>query len=173
MVNVLHILRKARNKAGHEGWADIDTATRFLPVVYSLTAWFARTYGPLDLTIQPYRLTSQESAPPVAQMEQAESALQQQDETKAQTATTVARAARIRRTRMTHFPILNSSSNQLFRKSLTISQKRGLRALARAKFSVFSGKCFQSLNSALTQGVAGQALSPHFGLIIRENRHIS
>ncbi|EEZ91935.1 helicase C-terminal domain protein [Mobiluncus mulieris 28-1] len=94
VVNVLHILRKARNKAVHEGWGDTDTATRFLPVIHSLTAWFARTYGPLDLTIQPYRLTSQESARPVAQMEQAESTLQQQDETKAQTATTVAKAER-------------------------------------------------------------------------------
>ncbi len=100
MVNVLHILRKARNKAVHEGWGDIDTATRFLPVVHSLTACFARTYGPLDLTIQPYRLTSQESAPPVAQMEQAESALQQQDETKAQTATTVAKAERKNRSEL-------------------------------------------------------------------------
>lgn len=59
----------------------------------------------------------------------------------------------------------NSISNQLFRKSLTISQKRGLRASACAKFSAFSGNCLQTLNSMLSEDAAEQALSPYFGLI--------
>lgn len=93
IVSILHILRKARNKAVHEGWGDVETATRFLHGVHSLTAWFARTYGAADLNIQPY-LAPQKPTQSVAQMEQDASGLQQRDETKAQNAAAVAKSER-------------------------------------------------------------------------------
>lgn len=93
IVSILHILRKARNKAVHEGWGDVETATRYLHGVHLLTAWFARTYGTADLNIQPY-FAPQEPAQSVAQMEQDASELQQRDETKAQNAAAVAKSER-------------------------------------------------------------------------------
>ncbi|TGD08337.1 DUF4145 domain-containing protein [Brevibacterium sp. S111] len=95
VVDVLHLLRKARNKAAHDGWGDEATASQFLPVVHSLTGWFATTYGPVNLTVPEYVLPATGTTGPDAQvLEQDEIALIAADEEKAQTAPAVTKTAR-------------------------------------------------------------------------------
>jgi len=95
VVEVLHLLRKARNKAAHDGWDDEAAASQFLPVVHSLTGWFATTYGPVDLTVPAYALPATGTAAPDTQaLEQDETALIAADEEKAQAAPAVTKTAR-------------------------------------------------------------------------------
>lgn len=95
VVEVLHLLRKARNKAAHDGWGDEATARQFLPVVHSLTGWFATTYGPVGLTVPEYVLPATGTGAPDPQaLEQDETALIAADEEKAQAAPAVTKSAR-------------------------------------------------------------------------------
>lgn len=95
VVEVLHLLRKARNKAAHDGWGDEATARQFLPVVHSLTGWFATTYGPVSLTVPEYVLPATGTGAPDPQaLEQDETVLIAADEEKAQAAPAVTKSAR-------------------------------------------------------------------------------
>lgn len=95
VVDVLHLLRKARNKAAHDGWDDETTASQFLPLVHSLTGWFATTYGPVGLIVPEYVLPATGTTAPDAQaLEQDEIALIAADEEKAQTAPAVTKIVR-------------------------------------------------------------------------------
>ncbi|WP_367404249.1 type I restriction-modification system endonuclease [Kocuria marina] len=95
IVEVLHLLRKARNKAVHDGWGDEATARQFLPVVHSLTGWFATTYGPVSLTVPGYLLPATGTGAPDPQaLEQDEIALIAADDEKAQAAPAVVKAVR-------------------------------------------------------------------------------
>ena len=95
VVDVLHLLRKARNKAAHDGWGDEAAASQFLPVVHSLTGWFATTYGPADLTVPTYTLPATGTVMADTQtLEQDETALIAADEEKAQAAPAVTKTAR-------------------------------------------------------------------------------
>lgn len=95
VVEVLHLLRKARNKAAHDGWGDEATARQFLPVVHSLTGWFATTYGPVSLTVPEYVLpVTGTGAPDPQALEQDETALIAADEKKAQAAPAVTKTMR-------------------------------------------------------------------------------
>lgn len=97
VVDVLHLIRKARNKAVHDGWGDTDTATKFLPVIHSVAAWFAYTYGSLDLEIpKKYDASVRDRA--VSNVEDSElKQLQAVDEAKAQAAKPVAKKERAQR----------------------------------------------------------------------------
>lgn len=95
VVEVLHLLRKARNKAAHDGWGDEATARQFLPVVHSLTGWFATTYGPVSLTVPEYVLPATGTrAPDPHALEQDEAAQIAADEEKAQAAPAVTKTVR-------------------------------------------------------------------------------
>lgn len=95
VVEALHLLRKARNKAAHDGWGDEATARQFLPVVHSLTGWFATTYGPVSLTVPEYVLpVTGTGAPDPQALEQDETALIAADEKKAQAAPAVTKTVR-------------------------------------------------------------------------------
>ncbi|MDO5048293.1 MAG: type I restriction-modification system endonuclease [Actinomycetaceae bacterium] len=98
LVDVLHLLRKARNKAAHEGWGDTETVDQFLPVVHSLAAWFAYTYGPIDLEIPKFNASFiAETEEP--DNEEIEKTLTVADEQKATQATPVSKTERIKRSK--------------------------------------------------------------------------
>ncbi|MGV0626723.1 type I restriction-modification system endonuclease [Mycolicibacter minnesotensis] len=95
VVEVLHLLRKARNKAAHDGWGDEATASQFLPVVHSLAGWFATTYGPVSLAVPEYALPATGTAlPDPESLAQDETALIAADEEKAQAAPAVTKSLR-------------------------------------------------------------------------------
>lgn len=95
VAEVLHLVRKARNRAAHEGWGDESAARQFLPVVHSLTGWFVRTYGPVDLAAPSYTLQKPSTSVMDAEvLEQNETALIAFDQVKAQAAPVVTKAAR-------------------------------------------------------------------------------
>ena len=48
LVDVLHALRKARNKAVHENYASIDEGKVLLQMAHGLCEWFMQTYGNWD-----------------------------------------------------------------------------------------------------------------------------
>ncbi|MEY8394061.1 type I restriction-modification system endonuclease [Lachnospiraceae bacterium 45-P1] len=43
--DILHALRKVRNKAVHENYAEVSDCPVFLQMAYSLSEWFMQTYG--------------------------------------------------------------------------------------------------------------------------------
>ena len=45
LVDILHTLRKVRNKAVHENYASVTDAVALLPMAHSLCEWFMQTYG--------------------------------------------------------------------------------------------------------------------------------
>ena len=53
--DVLHSLRKARNKAVHENYASVDDGKSLLEMAYSLCVWFYQVYG--DYSYQPVAFT--------------------------------------------------------------------------------------------------------------------
>lgn len=48
LVDVLHALRKARNKAVHENYASVDEGKVLLQMAHGLCEWFMQTYGNWD-----------------------------------------------------------------------------------------------------------------------------
>ncbi|WP_029542684.1 type I restriction-modification system endonuclease [Selenomonas sp. AB3002] len=57
--DVLHALRKARNKAVHENYESVGDCRALLPMAYSLSEWFMQTYGDWDYESRPYQLPSE------------------------------------------------------------------------------------------------------------------
>ncbi|MBH0083004.1 type I restriction-modification system endonuclease [Salinibacterium sp. SWN167] len=95
VLDILHLLRKARNRAAHDGWGDEETATQFLSPIHSVTGWFATTYGPVDLTIPTFVLqTSDTVAENTQSLEQDQLTLIEADEKKAETAPAVTKSVR-------------------------------------------------------------------------------
>ena len=45
LTDILHVLRKARNKAVHENYASVSDCKSLLEMAYSLCEWFMQTYG--------------------------------------------------------------------------------------------------------------------------------
>ena len=45
LVDILHTLRKIRNKAVHENYSSVSDSMALLPMAYSLCEWFMQTYG--------------------------------------------------------------------------------------------------------------------------------
>lgn len=45
LVDILHALRKVRNKAVHKNYASVADGKALLPMVHSLCEWFMQTYG--------------------------------------------------------------------------------------------------------------------------------
>lgn len=86
VVDVLHLIRKARNKAVHEGWGDEQAASQFLPVVHSLAGWFAQTYGPQELEVPTYVLAPSAEEPTDA-LESEGTKLRKRDEFNAEQST--------------------------------------------------------------------------------------
>lgn len=52
--DILHVLRKARNKAAHENYASVEEGKTLLQMAYSLCEWFMQTYGDWNYQSQPF-----------------------------------------------------------------------------------------------------------------------
>ena len=61
--DILHLLRKARNKAVHENYASVDEGKALLQMAYSLCEWFMMTYGDWNYKPQPFVMPLPEPAP--------------------------------------------------------------------------------------------------------------
>ena len=54
VASVLHIMRKDRNKAVHDGFSSSDRATALVPIAYNVCQWFAMAYGTRGYQPRPY-----------------------------------------------------------------------------------------------------------------------
>lgn len=52
--DILHALRKIRNKAVHENYSSVEDGKTLLQMAYSLCEWFMQTYGDWDYQNQPF-----------------------------------------------------------------------------------------------------------------------
>ncbi|MCM1376814.1 MAG: type I restriction-modification system endonuclease, partial [Muribaculum sp.] len=59
LADVLHALRKARNKAVHENYASTADGKALLPMAHGLCEWFMQTYGDWNYQNQPFVLPSE------------------------------------------------------------------------------------------------------------------
>lgn len=59
LVNVLHALRKTRNKAVHENYTSISDGKSLLQMAHSLCEWFMQTYGDWNYENQPFVMPSE------------------------------------------------------------------------------------------------------------------
>lgn len=96
LADIMHLVRKARNRAAHQGWGDEQTVSKYLPMVHSLAGWFAKTYMQPDLEIPQYTLTPV-THEPVDVLEGKEAQLQRQDESKAEHSTPIDKSERTSR----------------------------------------------------------------------------
>lgn len=75
--DILHALRKVRNKAVHENYSSVDEGKTLLQMAYSLCEWFMQTYGDWNYQNQPFvmPLPEQTSAADIATEESKEEEL--------------------------------------------------------------------------------------------------
>lgn len=59
LADILHGLRKARNKAAHENYASVAEGKALLQMAYSLCEWFMQTYGDWDYQNKPFVMPSE------------------------------------------------------------------------------------------------------------------
>lgn len=59
LCDILHAIRKARNKATHENYGSTDEAKTLLQMTYSLCEWFMQTYGDWNYQNQPFVMLSE------------------------------------------------------------------------------------------------------------------
>lgn len=72
LCDILHALRKARNKASHENYASVDEGKTLLQMAHSLCEWFMQTYGDWSYQNQPFVMPSEASAAQTENKEQEE-----------------------------------------------------------------------------------------------------
>ncbi|MCI8518529.1 MAG: type I restriction-modification system endonuclease [Hungatella sp.] len=63
LADVLHALRKTRNKAVHENYSSPEDGKTLLQMTYSLCEWFMQTYGDWDYENQPFVMPSDVPGP--------------------------------------------------------------------------------------------------------------
>ena len=56
LADILHGLRKIRNKAVHENYASVEEGKIFIQMAYSLTEWFMQTYGDWNYQNKPFEM---------------------------------------------------------------------------------------------------------------------
>ena len=54
LTDILHALRKVRNKAVHQNYSSTEDAKIFLQMAYSLCEWFMQTYGDYSYQNRPF-----------------------------------------------------------------------------------------------------------------------
>lgn len=100
LTDILHGLRKVRNKAVHENYASESDAKAFLQMAYSLCEWFMQTYGDWSYQHQDFVMPEfSESLAPIdpAVEEKRELLLTEQAETAASQAQTISKESRRQR----------------------------------------------------------------------------
>ena len=61
--DILHALRKTRNKVVHENYASVEEGKTLLQMAYSLCEWFMQTYGDWNYPRQPFLMPEPQAAP--------------------------------------------------------------------------------------------------------------
>ena len=56
LADILHGLRKIRNKAVHENYASVEDGKIFIQMAYSLAEWFMQTYGDWNYQNKPFEM---------------------------------------------------------------------------------------------------------------------
>lgn len=56
LADILHGLRKIRNKAVHENYTSVEDGKIFIQMAYSLTEWFMQTYGDWNYQNKPFEM---------------------------------------------------------------------------------------------------------------------
>ena len=54
LADILHAIRKARNRAVHQNYASVEEGKTLLQMTYSLCEWFMQTYGDWNYQNQPF-----------------------------------------------------------------------------------------------------------------------
>ncbi len=74
LVDILHTLRKIRNKAVHENYSSVEDGKTLIQMAYSISEWFMQTYGDWNYQNQPFVMPPENFEPIAAdrQNEQAE-----------------------------------------------------------------------------------------------------
>ena len=62
LADVLHALRKIRNKAAHENYTSVGEGKTLLQMAYGLCEWFMQTYGDWSYQNQPFVMPEPETA---------------------------------------------------------------------------------------------------------------
>lgn len=63
LADILHALRKARNRAVHENYASIDDSKALIQMVHSLSEWFMQTYGDWNYQSRPFVMPPENPEP--------------------------------------------------------------------------------------------------------------
>lgn len=66
LADILHALRKTRNKAVHDNYASVSDGKSLLQMAHSLCEWFMQTYGDWNYQNQPFVMPVEEKTVPVA-----------------------------------------------------------------------------------------------------------
>ena len=69
LVDILHALRKIRNKAVHENYASVDDSKTLIQMAYSLTEWFMQTYGDWNYECKAFVMPSEKTEPVIVNKE--------------------------------------------------------------------------------------------------------
>ena len=65
LVDILHALRKTRNKAVHENYASVDEGKKLLQMSHSLCEWFMQTYGDWGYLHHEFVMPTEQSEEPI------------------------------------------------------------------------------------------------------------
>ena len=77
LVDILHALRKTRNKAVHDNYASVSDGKILLQMAHGLCEWFMQTYGDWNYQNQPFVMPIEETAAPVANKKKEQEAEEQ------------------------------------------------------------------------------------------------
>lgn len=77
LVDILHALRKTRNKAVHDNYASVSDGKSLLQMAHSLCEWFMQTYGDWNYQNQPFVMPVEEKTVPVADKKKEQEAEEQ------------------------------------------------------------------------------------------------
>ena len=77
LVDILHALRKTRNKAVHDNYSSVSDGKSLLEMAHSLCEWFMQTYGDWNYQNQPFVMPEETLATPVSNKETEEAVEEQ------------------------------------------------------------------------------------------------
>lgn len=103
LCDILHALRRSRNKAAHENFSSVNDGKILLQMAYSLCEWFMQTYGDWNYQHQDFIMPEEQHSVATvnkAEEEQQEEALVRQAEEAAQAAPSVPSEERKKKARL-------------------------------------------------------------------------
>ena len=103
LVDILHALRKVRNKAVHENYSSVTDGKALLPMTHSLCEWFMQTYGDWNYQHHEFVMPAPQQAKAIDKVaeKQTETRLAQEAEEKAAQAETISKDTRRQRASQT------------------------------------------------------------------------